>query len=176
VLNELTLDLQFDRYKSSEQALAFKHLKFLPKQASAIVLMDRGYRDSTLWGALNDRGANILVRLVKTSSMVKELKRVNFKRWEYRKIHDLTTTYHPPKSAQKKHGSTMELKPLPVRVIACRRPGKQSTFFFMTTLLDVEKYPAKALIKLYQSRWMIEEDIRVKKCRSEIENFSGCSV
>lgn len=176
VLNELTLDLQLDRFKISEHTLAFRHLDKLPKHAPPLVLLDRGYENAALWCELINRGSEICVRLKKSSRMVFDLKLANRKIWTHRRYHQMITTYHPSAYAKRVYGSKVDLKPLQVRVIAHRKPGELETIYLMTTLTDSKKYPAKELSKIYKMRWSIEEDIKVKKCRMEIENFSGRSL
>ena len=52
---------------------------------------------------------------------------------------------------------------LTVRIIRCKVGGRRSELTLVTTLLDVEAFPATKIVSLYKLRWECELDIRSMK-------------
>ena len=167
-LNELTIDLQIDTYLTHEHPLALRHFEVLKSLENHIVILDRGYCSFHLWRTIIEKGGHICVRLKSNSSLVKKLNRSGRT--------ELIVNYKPPTNQAKKKCREAGLDPssFPVRVIALPKPGK-SPIYLMTTILDDQLASVGEIAQIYRMRWGVEEDFKIKKCRLDIENFTGKS-
>lgn len=172
-LNEIVLDGQLEPYTTHEHTLALYHLKklkdLLPNEKTLFIL-DRGYVSFPLWVALSDAGGQICVCLKSNLHLVKKLNRSGQS--------EIITEFHSSlTAAQKEKFAEYDVasRSLKIRVIKRIRPGS-NPLYLMTTLLDAKAFPAREIETLYRLRWKVEEDYKVKKCRLQIENWSGKSV
>lgn len=118
--------------------------------ADMLLLWDSGFHSAPLIGAVHwQHGAHVLGKLASTDITHYQ---GCFADGTYR------ATLYPDAPTQRKG------RPLPVRVIEYtlsdpQVPGAGDKHRLVTTLLDVEQFPAEQLIALYHERWEIEDAI-----------------
>ena len=165
--NKLTIDLQIDSHSTGERNLAINHLE--NANSNDLILYDRGYPAVWFFRMHQDKGVNFCARVKHDfSNEIKHFIEYNCND----RIVDLACVEKSLRRCKKEGLSTAPLK---IRLIKVALPfGK--TEVLITSLTNRKLYPRKLFSSLYQRRWGIEEDYKVMKCRTTIENFSGVSV
>ncbi|CDZ79597.1 Transposase DDE domain protein [Candidatus Rubidus massiliensis] len=176
-LSGLTLDAIISPYGSSERSMACDHiLKIQPSTyANDLYIFDRGYPSLTLIFLLAQQRKNYLIRC--TGTWLSEVRKLikNQKR-------DTIIEISPKRLKGKKREDFKKRLPgvclnsiQQMRVLIIDLPtGEQE--FLITSLLDKDKFEYAMFIKLYHSRWGVEENYKFHKVRIEMENFSGEST
>ena len=134
-------------YKDSEVSLAHQVIKNL--EPGMLCLADRGFSGYPLWQAASRTGAQLLWRIIKNRKLP-VLER--FKDGSY-------LSQISPAPATLKKMSDQAAPAITVRVIDYHLPGvsdAEPVYRLITTLLDVDRYPADELAALYHARWGIE--------------------
>ena len=134
-------------YKDSEVSLA--HLALQHLKPGMLCLADRGFSGYPLWQAASQTGAQLLWRIIKNRKLP-VLER--FRDGSY-----LSQISPAPATLKKMRDPTAPA--MTVRVIDYHLPGvsdAEPVYRLITTLLDVERYPADELAALYHERWSIE--------------------
>lgn len=134
-------------YKDSEVSLA--HLALQNLKPGMLCLADRGFSGYPLWQAASQTGAQLLWRIIKNRKLP-VLER--FRDGSY-----LSQINPAPATLKKMRDPTAPA--MTVRVIDYHLPGvadAEPVYRLITTLLDVERYPADELAALYHERWRIE--------------------
>jgi hypothetical protein len=167
VQNRITLDALIRPKSEGERELATQHfIKLMPND---LVLLDRGYPAAWLFMLIVSLGAQFCAR-VKVSQW-KIIKKF-FKSGKMEKIVKLPVSY-----VSKQKCGEMGIKDSPIKVRLIRvELSSGETEILITSLLDKDKFQYDLFAELYFERWPIEEDYKVMKCRTQIENFSGKTV
>ena len=174
-LNNITLDGEMRPYKVSELTMAKSHLKnldgVLPDRS--LFLLDRNYVTYKFCNQIADEGHFFCLRAKCSMTIVKQL--------EESAVDDLVVDWRAHKDLYKElreQGIPLEMR---ARVLAIDVPTKDTEsstekMFLVTNLIDKGLYPYEEFSALYHLRWGVEEDYKVKKCRLDIERWSGKSV
>jgi hypothetical protein len=165
VLNLTVLDAQISGYKTSERALAAKHMAAADGPRDMVVL-DRGYPSLPLMFEMQQQGIHYLVRMredwwLEVRAMLENGetdKEVTFTLAEGSK--DLLEKYNT------KDGT------IRCRLVVVDLPGGGKEVL-CTSVLDKEVLPYDSFVGLYHFRWNIEEGYKLFKCRIQLEAFSG---
>ena len=166
VLNKITIDAIIYPKSSGERELAAQHsLQLMPKD---LVLLDRGYPAWWLFNLILSMNANFCARISCTKWKVV---RKFFHSGLAEKIITLPVN---TTSVSKCKEMGLGINPLQLRLVRIQHGDKVQVL--ITSLIDAKRYPIDIFYDLYHSRWPIEEDYKIIKCRMELENFSGKSV
>lgn len=152
-------------YKDSEVSLA--HLVLQHLKPGMLCLADRGFSGYPLWQAASQTGAQLLWRIIKNRKLP-VLER--FMDGSY-----LNQISPAPATLKKMRDPTAPA--MTVRVIDYHLPGvsdAEPVYRLITTLLDVERYPADELAALYHERWSIGPHLPKSRPRSKAQTL--CSV
>jgi hypothetical protein len=125
------------------------HLALQNLKPGMLCLADRGFSGYPLWQAASQTGAQLLWRIIKNRKLP-VLER--FRDGSY-----LSQISPAPATLKKMRDPTAPA--MTVRVIDYHLPGvsdAEPVYRLITTLLDVERYPADELAALYHERWGIE--------------------
>lgn len=167
VLAKVPLNYMRAPFNTPEREMA---LALLPELGPGdLLLLDRGYPGYLMFRAIIEQGVDFLIRLPK-DGMFKEIQD-----FLTRGKKDGKVTLHPPQNVAKENPG-VDLPPLTLRVVAVALPGTGETAVFITTLLDPQKYPPRALRNLYHYRWNEEEFFKTIKEHLRAEEFRGQSV
>lgn len=167
VLAKLPLNYMRAPFNTPERQMALELLRELGP--GDLALLDRGYPSYGMFLALIKQGLEFLIRLSK-NGMFKEVQD-----FLARGKRDGKVTIYPPPHLVKENPDT-RFRPLTLRVVVVSVPGSQEKAIFITTLLDRQKYPPKALRNLYHLRWQEEEFFKTIKEHLRAEEFRGKSV
>lgn len=168
VLNKITLDAVISPKAAGERELCETD-HFLMLQSHHLVLLDRGYPAYWLFNLILSLGSNFCAR-------VQADKWISIRKFHRSgKLQQIIHLKAPASSIAKCRKLGIEIIDLKLRLIRVELDNGE-TEILITSLLDMEKYPLEIFLDLYHSRWPIEEDYKVMKCRIEIENFTGKSV
>ena len=166
VLNKITIDAIIAPKSNGERELAAQHLiQLMPND---LLLLDRGYPAWWLFNLILSLNANFCARISCTKWKVV---RKFFYSGLDEKIVSIpihTTSIAPCKDMG------LCIKPMIVRLIRIQNGDKVQVL--ITSLIDTKRYPIDIFNDLYHSRWPVEEDYKLIKCRMDLENFSGESV
>ena len=165
VLNRITIDATIYPKITGEPELAAQHL--LKAMPNGLILLDRGYPIWWLFGLILPMNANFCARVPCTKW---KIVRKFFHSGKAEKIIHLPI--HAT-SVAKCREMGLDLEPLRLRLVRIENDKKVQ--ILITSLIDTEQYPTDIFADLYHSRWPVEEDYKVIKCRMELENFSGKS-
>ncbi|MFH1440393.1 MAG: IS4 family transposase [Candidatus Woesearchaeota archaeon] len=167
LLNEIMVDTQIDKFKSSEYDLSVKHLDHVGK--NDLIIYDRGYASIWLFFLLINKKVNFVVRLSK--KFIKE-SNLFFKSKETSKIIEINFCSDVSKKRLKQ--LNLNFKTFKLRLVkVILEDGEVEVL--ATTLLDGEKYNTKIFKELYFLRWGVETNYRHLKSQIQIENFTGKS-
>lgn len=167
VLNQVTLDTELAPIATGERELAYLHLE--KSQIGDLYLYDRGYTGFVMWAMHRAYQRDYVTRLpldfcqevtdfLKSSSV------------------DSIVNLSPNKDAKSAcMARGISHDALRVRLIKVVLTTGEIEVL-ATSLMDASRYCHDQFQALYFLRWGVEEDIKVKKHRLEIENFSGLSV
>ncbi len=171
--NHFYLDLQLDKYNSSEKALAKRNIEEVIntiKNKKIILVMDRNYisLEFLLW--LNERNLKYIFRLQKTtykneiSKMKTNDEYVNIIH-TYPRLQNIRANY--PEEAKKLE----ELKETEVRII--KEKIKDNKELILLTNLPMEEFSKEEIKELYSKRWDIESSYDCLKNKLYSESFTG---
>ncbi|MEY8252052.1 MAG: IS4 family transposase, partial [Colwellia sp.] len=166
VKNNITLDLQVDRYSTGEREMALKHLN--KTQAGDLVVYDRGYPAVWFYKYHMLKNIDFCMRIVKSSNVVKAF----LESGKYSEIVDFPCVEKSLRRCRKDKISTESLS---LRLVRVDLPSGESEVL-VSSLTDQQAYPTSLFSDLYHQRWGIEEDFKVLKSRLTIENFSSVST
>jgi hypothetical protein len=152
------LDAVFGPYRRSELALFFRVLPSIP--IGAILLMDRNFDAWIAWTSVVGEGSDVIVRAKRRrrGRLVQILGRGDHLIDVFTPKRELRDNPDLPKSFL-------------MREISVRIRGRN--YLFLTSLLDVDLYPAKELIQLYAQRWEEEitlDEIKTHQCGATTVN------
>jgi hypothetical protein len=162
----MPIDAQLDRKHASERDLAVCHLAHT--QENDLLLYDRGYY--AYWLVLQHvllkrefcfrlkRNANTQVKTFLKSG----------------KKQTIITLEPTQDMRQKALDRDLEITPIRVRLI--RIKTTKGYYVLMTSLTDIQHYPAKDFYDLYHLRWRVEEGFKQQKAFLDVEDFSGRTV
>lgn len=166
VLNKITIDAVISPKSIGERELATQHL--LKSMPNDLILLDRGYPAWWLFSLILSRNANFCARISCTKW---KAVRKFFHSGRSEKVIRLPIL---ATSVAQCRQMGLDMKPLKLRLIRIQNDDKVQVL--ITSLIDTERYPVEIFHDLYHSRWPVEEDYKVIKCRMELENFSGKSA
>jgi len=167
VLNKITVDAIIAPVSTGERACCATH--FLKMMPNDLVLLDRGYPAYWLLNLIVSFGGHFCAR-------VPNNKWVSIKKFfRSGKLQKIIRLQAPATSVAKCRELGLDTQDLTVRLIRIELDNGE-TEILITSLTDIEMYPAEIFSDLYHLRWPVEEDYKVMKCRMEIENFTGKSV
>lgn len=173
LFNNFYIDLQIDKYASSEKDLAKRNieetLKIL-KNEEILLIMDRNYisLEFLLW--LNERNIKYIFRLGKDvykkeiSAMEKDDEYISIIH-TYPRLQNIRPNY--PEAVKKLE----ELKETKARVIKSKI--KESKDLILLTNLSIEEFSKEELETLYSKRWNIEGSYDCMKNKLSSESFTG---
>lgn len=167
LLNEIMVDTQIDKFKSSEYDLSVNHLDYI--QENDLIIYDRGYVAIWLFFLMNNKNLNFIVRLSK--SFIKESDDF-FKSKETSKIIEISSCSDISK--KRLNDLKLNFKSFKLRLIKVILKNGD-TEVLATTLLDEKKYKTKNFKNLYFLRWGVETNYGHLKNQIQIENFTGKS-
>ena len=133
-----------------------------------IVLGDRMYGCFSLLALFPQRGVDLVARL-------NQGRQTKLRRKDRRAPDDWQSTFQKPYTIppyMTKEEWQRLPKEIPVRIIRCRlsRKGfRTHTVWLVTTLLDIQTYPAAAIAELYGWRWQMELSFRDLKTTLRME-------
>lgn len=165
VANYLTLDVQVDRYDSSEKDLLLRHI---PKMKEGdLLLADRGYPSLAVFFLLKSKGVHFCIRMKEHWWLqVREFSKSDQKQKQI----EITLPEAQRQQYREQYGE-LDQK------MSCRLVKVQlengETEILCTSLLDTGKYPIQDFKELYHLRWGIEEVYKMYKSRINIEAFTG---
>lgn len=144
VRTRLVADAAFGPYNTGEIPLARTIWKAIPDHS--LTILDRGFIDYTSFVEIKANGndRHVLVRMPRTMRFTEEAQLGDGSRLGYLEPND--------RANAKRLGLPMRL---PVRVMHYQHQGGEPSRIF-TTILDVARAPADALVALYHERWEIE--------------------
>lgn len=164
-LNKITVDAIISPKRVGERELAADHcVNLVPND---LVLMDRGYPAWWLFALVLSKDAQFCARISSTWQIVRCFLASGQKE-------QVLLLPAPATSVTTCQKMGLDLKPLKLRLIRIDYGDK--TQVLITSLTDTGKYPHCVFCDLYHTRWPVEEDYKVIKCRIELENFSGKSA
>jgi len=167
VLNDTTVDALIGPMSAGERAYAACHFDEIG--TGDLVLLDRGYPAFWLFALIAGQGADFCARMpVGVWGVVDAF--VFSGRME--QIIDLSPCASAIKECQVRHLSTAPIK---VRLLRIDLDSGEVEVL-ITSLLDTDRYPYSDFKALYHQRWPVEEDYKVMKSRTEVENWSGQSA
>jgi len=167
VLAKLPLNYMRAPFNTPEREMALELIRELGP--GDLLLLDRGYPSYEMFLALIKQHIDFLIRLPK-DGMFKEVRD-----FLARGKRDGKVTIPPPQKLVKEN-LDINFQPLTLRVVVVSIPGAQEKAIFITTLLDRQKYPPRALRNLYHLRWQEEEFFKSIKEHLRAEEFRGKSV
>ena len=165
-INRITVDAVIGPKGIGERELAISHCACL--SSKDLLLMDRGYPAWWLFALVLSSQAHFCARMSNTKWMVV---RKFFRSGKREKIVSLSV---PKTSLEMCRRLNLPTTPLVVRLV--RIDNGNRTQILMTSLIDAQRYPSDLFCELYHKRWPVEEDYKIMKCRTHLENFSGLSV
>ena len=166
VLNKITIDAIIAPKSNGERELAAQHLMQL--MPNDLLLLDRGYPAWWLFNLIFSMNANFCARISCTKWKV-------VRKFFYSGLDEkiVSIPIHTTSVAPcKEMGLCM--KPIIVRLVRIQNGDKVQVL--ITSLIDTKRYPIDIFHNLYHSRWPVEEDYKLIKCRMDLENFTGESA
>jgi hypothetical protein len=167
VLAKIPINYMRAPFNTSERGMAMELIKELGQ--GDLLVLDRGYPGYKMCHAITNQQVDFLIRLPK-DGMFKEARDFLAKGKRDGKI-----TIYPPTDLIK-DCPTENYQPLTLRIVVVSLPGTKEPAVFITSLLDRQKYPPRALRNLYHRRWNEEEFFKTIKEHLGAEEFRGKSV
>ena len=165
-LNEVILDARLASIGTDERTLLRRQLRCL--QPGQLLLGDRGYAAFDLFVRISAQGADFCFRLTVGSWPAAQAFVAS---GATEQILWLDPTHDYRRECQRRG---QVARPVRVRLIRVElNTGEVEVL--ITSLLDSQRYPAEVFGPLYHLRWGVEEQIKVAKCRIEMENWTGKS-
>jgi hypothetical protein len=139
--DRLVVDVAFDAFKTSEQALADRLWDSMP--GPSMVILDRGFVNYEILSGTTSPalGRHFLVRM-RRDLQVRELEELPDGSVRAEMVRPAAYDGNVPER-------------IPGRVVAYQHDGGEPGRLF-TTLLDHEQYPAVELVRVYHERWEVE--------------------
>lgn len=152
--SRLVAGCSFSGGRTSESTLAYELIPSIPDQS--LTVFDRYFHNYKLWNKISGAGKDRhwLVRA-----------RDDFSKWTVIKRFgpgDELVEIRPSATTRRQHPEVPEV--IRGRVIRYRRPGYR-TRILITSLLDLEKYPASEIAELYHERW--EQELGYREIKTE---------
>lgn len=145
---EMTLAASLYSPDVGERQMLLEHLDKL--RAKDILVLDRGYPACWLFAVLLQRGIPFCMRADSLNfTIIREFRRSG--RWER-----IVTLRRPTK----KEALDYDIARTPCEVRLIRQVFGHKVRVLVTSLLDLDAYPAADFAALYHSRWRIELDLR----------------
>ncbi len=165
VANYLTLDVQVDRYDSSEKELLLRHI---PKMKEGdLLLADRGYPSLAVFFLLKSKGIDFCIRMKELWwTQVREFSQSDQQQAQI----EITLPNVQQEQYREKYGELGQK--MLCRLVKVQLENGEIEIL-CTSLLDTEKYPIEDFKELYHLRWGIEEGYKMYKSRLNIEAFTG---
>lgn len=168
VLNHITLDARIESFSVGERELAIAHCNHIGR--GDLILLDRGYPSFWLFSLILQKQAQFCARVYAgTWTVVKRFLASGLQE----QIVELVAS---PPSKEKCSELNLPTTPLKVRLIRIPLEDTEEAEVLITSLVDSSEYPYELFKELYCSRWPVEEDYKLLKCRIEVENFTGKTV
>lgn len=166
-LNHMIIDAQIQAYKVSEHQILIEHTKMLEKGDLAI--LDRNYPAFWVYKLFQSRDVDFCIRVLSSGTKIIE----SFvKSAESERIISMGCPYTSEKKCIE---LGLDLEPIRLRLVKVELDNGNIEVL-ITSLTDTQLFPINIFKGLYHLRWPVEEDYKLLKCRSELENFSGKSV
>jgi len=160
---EMTLAAKLYSPDVGERQMLFEHLDKL--RHNDILVLDRGYPAYWLFAALTQRGRHFCMRADSLNfGAIRTFRRSGL-------VEQIVTLPAP----DKQDALDYEIAATPCQVRLIRQVFGQKVRVLVTSLLDLDAYPAHQFGALYHSRWRIEEAFRRIKHRLALEHLSGMS-
>ena len=160
---EMTLAAKLYSPDVGERQMLFEHLDKL--RHNDILVLDRGYPAYWLFAALTQRGRHFCMRADSLNfGAIRTFRRSGL-------AEQIVTLPAPGKQ----DALDYEIAATPCQVRLIRQVFGQKVRVLVTSLLDLDAYPAHQFGALYHSRWRIEEAFRRIKHRLALEHLSGMS-
>lgn len=160
---EMTLAAKLYSPDVGERQMLFEHLDKL--RDNDILVLDRGYPAYWLFAALTQRGRHFCMRADSLNfGAIRTFRRSG--------LAERIVTLPAP---GKQDALDYEIAATPCKLRLIRRVFGQKVRVLVTSLLDLDAYPAHQFGALYHSRWRIEEAFRRIKHRLALEHLSGMS-
>lgn len=168
VLNQLSLDVDIQPYKTSERAIAHTHLQKIT--GSSLFLYDRGYAANWLMAAHYDAQQHFCMR------MPTEAKYHCVRDFLDSDAVDSVVELRMQREALAQcHHYKITTRTFNIRLIKVVLTTGEIEVL-ATNLLDPDQYPRYEFQALYQKRWGVEEDYKQQKHSLKIELYSGKTV
>ncbi|MDR1818881.1 MAG: IS4 family transposase [Methanobrevibacter sp.] len=174
-LNDMTLDLELDKYKTSEQELMYRNmdnilsLEFI-KGLKKIFIYDRGFPSLKFFNYLIEENEKFIFRIKK--SAYKKEKRGMTTNDEFIDIKLEKNRLNPIKNENLKE-KLLKIGKLNLRITKITLESGEEEHLISN--LDQETFTYQDLKELYNLRWGIEVSYDVLKNLMRIENVSGYS-
>ena len=167
VLNDVTADALIGPMAAGEREYAACHFEEIGP--GDLTLLDRGYPAFWLFALIVSKGADFCARTpVGVWGVVDKFVASGL----IEQIVDLRPGASAIKECQARNLPT---DPIKVRLLRIDLDNGEIEVL-ITTLLDAQCYPYSEFKDLYHQRWPVEEDYKVVKLRTEVENWSGKSA
>lgn len=167
VLNNITVEALIGPMAAGEREYAACHFKKIGP--GDLILLDRGYPAFWLFALIVSRYADFCARMpVGVWNVVNEFVASG----QTEQIIDLAPCDSAIKECQARN---LPIDSIKVRLLRIDLDSGEVEVL-ITTLLDTNCYPYSDFKALYHQRWPVEEDYKVVKSRTEVENWSGKSV
>ena len=158
----LVYDFSLDSY-INERVSLLNHLDIMRK--NDIAILDRGYFNYLILYQVTQKNLNLICRM-QSGGTNKEVK-LFFEGDETDKVIEYYPSI-PTKHTIKKQGYNLSYKKIKLRLF--KYTINNEVYVCSTTLLD-KKYSVEDLVKLYHSRWGVEELYKISKQIIDIEDF-----
>ena len=160
---EMTLAAKLYSPQVGERQMLFEHLDKL--RHNDLLVLDRGYPACWLFAALLQRKLHFCVRVDSLNfNAIKAFRQSGL-------LEQIVTLPAPCKQ----DAIDYDIAPIPCQVRLIRQVFGHKVRVLVTSLLDLDAYPAAAFGALYHSRWRIEEAFKRLKHRLSLEQLSGMS-
>jgi Transposase DDE domain. len=175
-INKMVLDIQVDKFKTSERKLAEAHLGVAKEnfRQKMVTIFDRGYYSIKLVDQLQECGQKYLFRLPKTTlkNFSNQLEIGEDKVFNLTFDRATTNRYREDSKFRTKLMNTT----YPIRIAKISiGTNSDGTIIeeILATNLSSEEFDIEGLKELYNLRWAVETAYNILKNRMKIEEFSG---
>lgn len=171
--NHFYLDVQIDKYSSSEKTLAKKNIEKaleITNKNELIVIFDRGYASLEMFLWLNEHNIKYIIRL-SNKFYKKEIENMNsddetiYIKHTHHRLQNLKTIYPE---------ETKKLEKLQFTKLRCTKiklsTGQEE---IILSNLKFEEFTMEEIKELYSRRWGIETSYNCIKNKLKIESFTG---
>ncbi len=155
------LNYNVGRYATDENALLEPMLKTLRK--GDLLLADRHYAGANLYWRYLQNGLEFLTRVNQNLKMSKVKPLLKYSTNDF-------IGYMKVSAIHRRNNLDLPEK-IKVRFIRAEITirGRRSSFWFVTSLLDADRYPAEEIVGLYADRWRIETLLREVKINAHAD-------